>query len=198
MGNSSYSCKSHPSSSCSSNSSKSKSYSSNSSKSKDNNHEWTDSKGCNCEEKKYCSSKKILKKSYRLPGDGALTAGRCIAGICTGGLTEAGYAVYKKATNAGDGLNHYFIEIDYYCDNCKYHNEFKKTYEWEWNAEMKCQEIKGYFGYYKEYDTIKDSIDKQLKYETIEKKFDEFKKSTYDHCQIFANKFFDALKKSSD
>ena len=51
--------------------------------------------------------------------DQAIKTGRILAGIFTAGLTEAGYGIYKGATGAGDGVNHYFLEMDFECSGCQ-------------------------------------------------------------------------------
>ena len=166
------------------NSKSSRSSSSNSS-SRNNSNRFSSSYSCNCD-KSYWYSKCIETKSYHLPGDAGLTAGRAIAGIFTLGLSEAGYGIYKGATYAGDGINHYFVEILYKCSNCgKY---FYKVYQW-WDG----NEIVSDFEYCSNYDNNRRKSGRNLSYNTIESLFDSYKRRSYNNCQFFANNFYDAI-----
>jgi len=142
---------------------------------------------CGCD-KRYCYSQTIATKSYHLPGDAGLTVGRAFAGIFTLGLSEAGYGIYKGATNSGDGLNHYFVEVDYRCETC--HSNFTKTYEWFSNA---YNEIMQRCGYYPNYDNNRRRMNKRISYRTIESKFQDSRSYNYENCQQYANKFYDKL-----
>ena len=73
-----------------------------------------------------------IHKIFSFQGDVGLTAGRAVEAIFTLGLTEAGYGIYKGVTNAGDGINHYFVEILYWCTGC--YKSFIKAYQW-WSNE---------------------------------------------------------------
>ena len=116
-----------------------------------------------------------------------MTAGRAIAGIFTLGLSEAGYGIYKGATNSGDGLNHYYVKISYSCEKCS--SSYSKTYEWFDN-----DEIIGRVGVYQHYDNDRRSMNKRLNYDTIENIFKNLKSRNYAHCQQFANTFYDKLR----
>ncbi len=166
------------------NSKSSRSSSSNSS-SRNNSNRFSSSYSCNCD-KSYWYSKCIETKSYHLPGDAGLTAGRAIAGIFTLGLSEAGYGIYKGATNAGDGINHYFVEILYKCSNCG--KNFYKVYQW-WDG----NEIVSDFEYCSNYDNNRRKSGRNLSYNTIESLFDSYKRRSYNNCQFFANNFYDAI-----
>lgn len=156
--------------------------------SSNSNYRFTDNKACSCNKIK-CYSKTIATKSYHLPGDAGLTAGRAIAGIFTLGLSEAGYGIYKGATKSGDGINHYFVEVDYRCENCNYN--FTKTYEWFSNA---YDDIRANLGYYSKYDNDRNSMNKRISYSTIESIYGNSKYYNYGNCQQYANKFYDKLK----
>ena len=168
------------------NSKSSRSCSSSSSSSSGNyGNRFSSSSSCNCD-KSYWHSENIYTKSYHLPGDAGLTAGRAIAGIFTLGLSEAGYGIYKGATNAGDGINHYFVEIDYRCSNCG--KIFYKVYQW-WDDD----EIVSNFEYCSNYDNDRRKSGRNLSYNTIESLFDTYKRRSYNNCQFFANSFYDAI-----
>ena len=152
------------------------------------NYKFTYNNDCGCN-KSECYSKTIAKKSYHLPGDAGLTAGRAIAGIFTLGLSEAGYGIYKGATNTGDGINHYFMEVDYRCEKCNYN--FTKTYEWLSNA---YDYIQANLGYYYKYDNDRDRMNKRIPYSTIESKYRDSRSYNYKNCRQYANKFYDKLK----
>ena len=152
------------------------------------NSEFSNHSVCGCD-KEYCYSQTIATKSYHLPGDAGLTVGRAFAGIFTLGLSEAGYGIYKGATNTGDGLNHYFVEIDYRCETCHYN--FTKTYEWFSND---YSDIKQRCGYYPNYDNNRRRMSKRISYGTIESKFQSSRSYNYENCQQYANKFYDQLK----
>ena len=79
---------------------------------------------CGCD-KRNCYSQTIATKSYHLPWRCSVDCWKSFAGIFTLGLSEAGYGIYKGATNSGDGLNHYFVEVDYRYETCHYN--FTKT-----------------------------------------------------------------------
>ena len=162
--------------------------SSSSSSSSKSNSSFTSHNDCSCSHS-YCYSDTIATKSYHLAGDAGLTAGRAIAGIFTLGLSEAGYGIYKGATNAGDGLNHYFVEIDYRCETC--HFNFAKTYEWFGND---YSDIIERFGYYSNYDNNRRKMNKRISYDTIESKFEKSKSYNYSNCQQYANTFYDELE----
>ena len=142
---------------------------------------------CNCSTC-YWYSERIATKSYHLKGDAGLTAGRAIAGIFTFGLSEAGYGIYKGVTNAGDGLNHYYVIVYYRCDNCN--DTFRKVYEWFGND---YSDIKERFGCYQNYDNDRRNMYKRISYDTIESYFNSSKSRNYDYCQIYANELYDKL-----
>jgi len=150
---------------------------------------FTSQNDCSCDHS-YCYSNTIATKSYHLPGDAGLTAGRAVAGIFTLGLSEAGYGIYKGATNSGDGINHYFLEVDYRCETCHYN--FTKTYEWFGNS---YDDIIKRFGYYSDYDNNRRKMNKRISYNTIESKFQNSKSYNYSHCQQYANELYDELER---
>ena len=115
-----------------------------------------------------------------------LTSGRAIGGIILLGLTETVYGVYKGIKNAGDGINHYFVEILYKCSNCG--KNFSKVYQW-WKGNI----IVSSFEYCYDYDNNRRKSGRNLSYSTIESLFDRYKERTYQDCQIFANNFYDAI-----
>ena len=69
----------------------------------------------------YKITNRIYLRRVPLISDAAykrVTLGRVFGGIFSFGLSEVGYGIYKIATNAGDGPNHYFLEMNFECSIC--------------------------------------------------------------------------------
>ena len=100
-----------------------------------------------CNHDGYCRiTKHIYLRSVPLISKGAYvgaTVGRVIGQICTFGLSEIGYDIYKLATGAGDGLNHYFLEMSFECNIC---HEFR-TYTIDFTNDSEKNIRCGYYQY---------------------------------------------------
>ena len=156
----------------------------------------------NCEHSGY---NKYTKQIYlkRIPlfdskTDQAIKTGRILTGIITAGLTEAGYGIYKGATGAGDGVNHYFLEMNFECFECQKLKKEKllldaaiKTYTIEFTEENK------FFvpGYYTNGEK-RDQKNGCWSYKEIEYEFNCMK-ADYDitnwNCSHFAKMLFEKL-----
>lgn len=128
--------------------------------------------------------------------DQVIKTGRIVVGIVTAGLTEAGYGIYKGATGAGDGVNHYFLEMDFICSECQKEKKYNcycpiKTYTIELTDKNK------YFvpGYYLNSE-IRDTKNGYWSYKEIEDEYNSMR-SDYDggmwNCGHFAKCLFKKL-----
>ena len=119
-----------------------------------------------------------------------LIAGRVFAGIFTFGLSEAGYGFYKLGTSAGDGFNHYFLEMYFKCSKCEEKGiSTGKTYTLELKTD------RPYFqpGYYRDCE-YRDSKNGKWSYNFIQQKFEKLKDKEYNqtkwNCQHYARHYF--------
>ena len=149
---------------------------------------------------------------YDSKKDKGIKAGRGILGIVTAGLSEAAYGIYKGATGAGDGANHYFIEMNFECRKCQIiPNIVKKTIAKVLNKkeneiyhpittytlELRDDGKKFQAGYF-ENSEKRDCKNGFWSYDEVKKKFDsEEMDKTYDivnwNCGHFAKKLFKKL-----
>ena len=115
----------------------------------------------------------------------AVKAGRILGGIFTFGLTEAGYGIYKKATSAGDGPNHYYLEMDFECSECGKSRTYTIELTGDSRKHFDC-------GYYND-GVVRDSKSGYWSYNEIKRiynRMDEDYKQTTWNCQHFARNMF--------
>ena len=149
---------------------------------------------CN-HDNKYKITNRIYLKRVPFISDAAyksVTLGRIFGGILSLGLSETSYGIYKLATNAGDGPNHYFLEMNFECSICHESRYYTIDFTNDNEINFRC----GYFQFRTEdrdkksgcwgYNGIRRIID-----DTPMKKFDPFKWNS----QHFArNLFYNRLK----
>ena len=125
----------------------------------------------------------ISKAAYK-----GVKAGRILGGIFTLGLTEAGYGIYKLSTSAGDGPNHYYLEMEFECSKC----HRSRAYIVEFFNDS---EIKFHPGYYC-YGTIRERKYGDWSYYDIERIIERIKNQNWKYnsanwnCQHFARYIF--------
>ena len=129
-------------------------------------------------------TRRIYSKRIPLPGNTGLTVGRVFGGIFTLGLSEAGYGIYKKSTGAGDGLTHYYLEMDFECSECgritTYTIDFGRRRKKFREGYFRGGEIRDRKNGYWSYNTIRRIFDNM---------YDKFNQTTW-NCQHFARYMF--------